>query len=125
MDAWNGAARQARTSAVKEVSRTETMMPTAFIFQYENQLFLTFCYRMVSVWNFQGVRVTVFWDHVLGGDPECNKYNIYITSDQRLIISYCKLHDDCHADVDALSGEGLCTSLETFRVQRHWMLPMQ
>ena len=29
------------------------MTPTAFIFLYENQLFLTFKHRTVAVWNFR------------------------------------------------------------------------
>eukprot|EP00961_Rhodomonas_salina_P255767 3456350-Rhodomonas_salina.3 len=30
------------------------MTPSAFIFLYENQLFLTFRHRNVAVWNFRG-----------------------------------------------------------------------
>lgn len=76
-----------------EVSRTEFMTPSAFIFLYENQLFLTFRNRTVAVWNFRGVLVTSFEDHLLW-HPDCNTNNIYITSDQDLIISYCKAHPD-------------------------------
>ena len=36
-----------------EVKETEHMTPTAFIFLYENQLFLTFKHRTVAVWNFR------------------------------------------------------------------------
>lgn len=76
-----------------EVSRTEFMTPSAFIFLYENQLFLTFRNRTVSVWNFRGELVTSFEDHQLW-HPDCNTNNIYITSDQDLIISYCKADSD-------------------------------
>jgi hypothetical protein len=72
-----------------EVSRTEFMTPSAFIFLHELQLFLTFRNRAVSVWNFRGELVTSFEDHLLW-HPDCNTNNIYITSDQDLIISYCK-----------------------------------
>ncbi|XP_006654554.3 uncharacterized protein LOC102703307 [Oryza brachyantha] len=72
-----------------EVSRTEFMTPSAFIFLYELQLFLTFRNRSVAVWNFRGELVTSFEDHLLW-HPDCNTNNIYITSDQDLIISYCK-----------------------------------
>lgn len=65
------------------------MTPSAFIFLYENQLFLTFRNRTVAVWNFRGELVTKFEDHLLW-HPDCNTNNIYITSDQDLIISYCK-----------------------------------
>lgn len=66
------------------------MTPSAFIFLYENQLFLTFRNRTVAVWNFRGELVTSFEDHLLW-HPDCNTNNIYITSDQDLIISYCKV----------------------------------
>lgn len=76
-----------------EVSRAEFMTPSAFIFLYENQLFLTFRDRTVAVWNFRGELVTSFEDHLLW-HPDCNTNNIYITSDQDLIISYCKADSD-------------------------------
>lgn len=69
------------------------MTPSAFIFLYENQLFLTFRNRTVAVWNFRGELVTSFEDHLLW-HPDCNTNNIYITSDQDLIISYCKADSD-------------------------------
>lgn len=81
------------------MSRTEFMTPSAFIFLYENQLFLTFRNRTVAVWNFRGELVTSFEDHLLW-HPDCNTNNIYITSDQDLIISYCK------ADSEDLMSEG-------------------
>ncbi|KAL2612958.1 hypothetical protein R1flu_024650 [Riccia fluitans] len=82
-----------RNSQLTEVSRTEFMTPSAFIFLYENQLFLTFRNRTVAVWNFRGELVTSFEDHLLWY-PDCNTNNIYITSEQDLIISYCKAHPD-------------------------------
>lgn len=84
---------QARNSDLMEVSRTEFMTPSAFIFLYENQLFLTFRNRTVAVWNFRGELVTSFEDHLLW-HSDCNTNNIYITSDQDLIISYCKVESD-------------------------------
>ncbi|KAK4773092.1 hypothetical protein SAY87_028111 [Trapa incisa] len=82
-----------QNAELMEVSKTEFMTPSAFIFLYENQLFLTFKQRMVSVWNFRGELVTSFEDHLLW-HPDCNTNNIYITSDQDLIISYCKADPD-------------------------------
>ncbi|KAG5224516.1 serine/arginine repetitive matrix protein [Salix suchowensis] len=82
-----------RNFDLTEVSRTEFMTPSAFIFLYENQLFLTFRNRTVAVWNFRGELVTSFEDHLLW-HPDCNTNNIYITSDQDLIISYCKADSD-------------------------------
>ncbi|GMY08413.1 hypothetical protein FCV25MIE_03652 [Fagus crenata] len=82
-----------RNFELTEVSRTEFMTPSAFIFLYENQLFLTFRDRTVAVWNFRGELVTSFEDHLLW-HPDCNTNNIYITSDQDLIISYCKADSD-------------------------------
>ncbi|XP_031491166.1 uncharacterized protein LOC116258157 [Nymphaea colorata] len=78
-----------RDSKIIEVSRTEFMIPSAFIFLYENHLFLTFRNQTVAVWNFRGELVTSFEDHLLW-HPDCNTNNIYITIDQELIISYCK-----------------------------------
>jgi hypothetical protein len=86
-----------RNGQLTEVSRTEFMTPSAFIFLYENQLFLTFRNRTVAVWNFRGELVTSFEDHLLWY-PDCNTNNIYITSEQDLIISYCKAHADKSAD---------------------------
>ncbi|KAL9239898.1 hypothetical protein vseg_014174 [Gypsophila vaccaria] len=82
-----------RDSEITEVSKTDFMTPSAFIFLYENQLFLTFRNRTVAVWNFRGELVTSFEDHLLW-HPDCNTNNIYITSDQDLIISYCKTDSD-------------------------------
>lgn len=84
---------QVRNFELTEVSKTEFMTPSAFIFLYENQLFLTFRNRTVAVWNFRGELVTSFEDHLLW-HPDCNTNNIYITSDQDLIISYCKADSD-------------------------------
>ena len=39
-----------------------------------------------------GEKVTTFEDHTLW-HPDCNTNNIYITSQQDLIISYCKQSD--------------------------------
>lgn len=93
-----------RNAEQTEVSRTEFMTPSAFIFLYENQLFLTFRNRTVAVWNFRGELVTSFEDHLLW-HPDCNTNNIYITSDQDLIISYCK------ADTDEQWNEGSAGSI--------------
>lgn len=77
------------TGACIEVANTQFMNPSAFIFLYENHLFLTFRDRQVEVWNFKGELVTSFEDHLLW-HPNCNTNNIYITQEQDLIVSYCK-----------------------------------
>nr|XP_029119454.1 uncharacterized protein LOC105042025 isoform X5 [Elaeis guineensis] len=89
-----------RNSDLIEVNRSEFMTPSAFIFLYENHLFLTFRNRTVSVWNFRGELVTSFEDHLLW-HPDCNTNNIYITSDQDLIISYCKAEDGSEDEGEA------------------------
>ncbi|KAG1358840.1 hypothetical protein COCNU_08G002860 [Cocos nucifera] len=89
-----------RNSNLIEVSRSEFMTPSAFIFLYENHLFLTFRNRTVAVWNFRGELVTSFEDHLLW-HPDCNTNNIYITSDQDLIISYCKAEDGSEDEGEA------------------------
>ncbi|KAL2317554.1 hypothetical protein Fmac_031430 [Flemingia macrophylla] len=98
-----------RTFELTEVSRIEFMTPSAFIFLYENQLFLTFRNRTVAVWNFRGELVTSFEDHLLW-HPDCNTNNIYITSDQDLIISYCK------ADSDESCSEGNAGSINVSNI---------
>ncbi|XP_010932376.1 uncharacterized protein [Elaeis guineensis] len=92
--------RDVRNSNLIEVSRSEFMTPSAFIFLYENHLFLTFRNRTVAVWNFRGELVTSFEDHLLW-HPDCNTNNIYITSDQDLIISYCKAEDGSEDEGEA------------------------
>ena len=82
-----------RSGTRTEVPSSQFMTPSAFIFLYENQLFLTFRQRNVAVWNFRGEKVTSFEDHTLW-HPDCNTNNIYITSQQDLIISYCKQSSD-------------------------------
>lgn len=93
-----------RNFELKQVSKTDFLTPAAFIFLYENQLFLTFRDRTVAVWNFRGELVTSFEDHLLW-NPDCNTNNIYITSNQDLIISYCK------ADFDGSSGNDKAASI--------------
>jgi hypothetical protein len=77
------------SSELIEVSATKFMTPSAFIFLYENNLFLTFRNRTVAVWNLRGELVTSFKDHLLW-HHNCSTNDVYITSDQDLIISYCK-----------------------------------
>ncbi|KAL7582438.1 hypothetical protein Lser_V15G42957 [Lactuca serriola] len=62
----------------------------------------------VSVWNFKGELVTSFEDHVLW-HPDCNTNNIYITSDQDLIISFCKPTDS--DDQSTIYGDGKVGSI--------------
>lgn len=48
-----------------EIPQNEFPTPSAFIFLYENHLFLTFKDSQVFAWNFKGQVVTKFEDHVL------------------------------------------------------------
>ncbi len=41
----------------RQVPTRDFLTPAAFIFLYENQLFLTFRQRTVAVWNFRGEKV--------------------------------------------------------------------
>lgn len=76
------------------VERSHFLMPNAFIFLYESELFLTFQHKEVSVWNFRGERVTTFEDHTLF-HAESNTSSIYITQQQDIIVSYCQQDSDC------------------------------
>lgn len=71
-------AEQVRDSSCKKVSQADFATPSAFIFLYENQRFLTFRGRDVTVWNFRGELVTEFEEHKLWHE-DCNTNNIYIT----------------------------------------------
>jgi len=62
--------------------------PSAFIFLYESQLFLTFFNHNVSVWNFKGDLVAKFEDHILS--TESNSNNISMNKYQDTIVSFCK-----------------------------------
>ena len=77
------------TGSVTSVSKTDFVTPSAFIFLYENNLFLTFRQRTVTVWNFRGEQVTAFEDHTLW-HPETSTNNIFITAAQDYIISFCR-----------------------------------
>ncbi|KAJ4762044.1 Transducin/WD40 repeat-like superfamily protein [Rhynchospora pubera] len=94
-----------RSLELTEVSSTDFLTPSAFIFLYEKNLFLTFRNRTVAVWNFRGELVTSFEDHLLW-HPDCSSNNIYITSEQDLIISYCKAHDPSHPPLPSPSPSG-------------------
>eukprot|EP00873_Tetraselmis_striata_P021594 jgi/Tetstr1/441858/TSEL_030069.t1 len=88
-----------RSGETREVPRTESMAPAAFIFLYDNSMFLTFQQRAVSVWNFAGELVTQFQEQQLW-HPDARTNNIYITAQQELIISYCQDEDTLWAQRD-------------------------
>ena len=103
------------THEVTHVSKTEFLTPSAFIFLYENNLFLTFRQRQVTVWNFKGEQVTSFEDHTLW-HPDTNTNNIFITAAQDYIISYCKPKEQITAasslsNPDATRGENAVRSV--------------
>jgi len=77
------------TGERNEVLSTDFLTPTAFIFLYESLSFLTFLANTVRTWDFRGDPISRFEDHILW-HPDCNTNNIYITSRQDLIVSYCK-----------------------------------
>ena len=76
------------------VDRSHFLLPNAFIFLYESELFLTFQNRQVSVWNFSGERVTAFEDHTLFSQDSSTNC-IYITQKQDIIVSHCHQDGDC------------------------------
>ncbi|KAF3339694.1 hypothetical protein FCM35_KLT15465 [Carex littledalei] len=93
-----------------EVSSTDFLTPSAFIFLYENNLFLTVRNRTVAVWNFKGELVTSFEDHLLW-HPDCSTNNIYITREQDLIISYCKADEPSPSPSDEPPGDATVISM--------------
>ncbi|XP_072953639.1 uncharacterized protein [Typha angustifolia] len=89
-----------RNMKLTDVDKNEFRTPSAFIFLYENNLFLTFRDRTAAVWNFDGKLVTTFEDHKLW-HPRCNTNNIYVTTNQDLIISYCRITDGSITEEEA------------------------
>jgi len=77
------------TMAHVRVPEATFSTPQAFIFLYENQMFLTFKKNQVTVWNLDGELVTQFEDHTLW-EAQCNTNNIFITKRQDQILSYCR-----------------------------------
>lgn len=59
----------------------------------------------VAVWNFKGQLVTSFEDHILL-DRECNTNNIYITSEQDVLISCCHCSQHRRRDIEDENDEG-------------------
>lgn len=72
-----------------EVSGTESITPTTIMFLSENQLYLTIRNSKLAVWNLDGEIVSSFEDLFLW-HPDLDTNKIYITTDEDLIISYCK-----------------------------------
>lgn len=83
-----------RTGDTNEVDKSHLLTPSAFMFLYESELFLTFQQRNICVWNFQGERVSDFEDHTLYRS-DASTSSIYITQNQDVIISYCRQHYGC------------------------------
>lgn len=102
-----------RDGTVCEVDRYEFPTPRAFIFLYDTQLFLTFRKRIPHVWNFRGELVTSFEDHELMS-KSCMTNNMYITSDQSTIISYCRARDRTSHSVTSSSGWGTINFANVF-----------
>ena len=91
-----------RTGDTIRVPEHRFETPSAFIFLYENQLFLTFRENTVTVWNLSGDKITSFEDHELW-HPDCNTNNIYITAKQDIIVSFCRDHASTSCE-DGMAG---------------------
>nr|CAD1827369.1 unnamed protein product [Ananas comosus var. bracteatus] len=84
-----------RTSELIEVVDTEFFNPSALIFLYRKNLFMCFQGTKLEVWSFHGELFTSFEDHTLQHGI-VNSNNIYITDDQEIIISYCKVGEESY-----------------------------
>nr|CAD1827276.1 unnamed protein product [Ananas comosus var. bracteatus] len=84
-----------RTSELIEVVDTEFFNPSALIFLYRKNLFMCFQGTKLEVWSFHGELFTSFEDHTLR-HGNVNSNNIYITDDQEIIISYCKVGEESY-----------------------------
>jgi len=85
------------------VPENEFATPNAFVFLYEQQLFLTFANQTIKVFNFRGEIVTEFEDHQLY-HINCTTNNIYINTDQDLIISYCRTKSSSNSSSEDADG---------------------
>ncbi len=56
-----------------EFSESQFPTPAAFIFLYENALFLTFTKRQIATWNFKGQKIAQFEDHDNWSEERRNK----------------------------------------------------
>lgn len=101
-----------RSGDVIRVPECRFQTPSAFIFLYENQLFLTFRANSVTVWNLAGDKVTSFEDHELW-HPDCNTNNIYITAKQDIIVSFCQDHSTTEHGHASLKGSVNISSIFT------------
>ena len=88
-----------KTSKVVNIPKSQFLTPSAFIFLYESQLFLTLRHRQVSLWNCKGELVTSFEDHTLW-HPGANTNTTYITKRQDLLMSYCKADDSQNGSIN-------------------------
>lgn len=93
--AWFKPSKQVRTSELIEVVDTEFFNPSALIFLYRKNLFMCFQGTKLEVWSFHGELFTSFEDNTLQHGI-VNSNNIYITDDQEIIISYCKVGEESY-----------------------------
>ena len=75
------ATAEADPPVIREIGCTKFLTPSAFIFLYEAELFLTFRDLNVHVWDFQGKQLQQF------RNQQSQSNAVYITSSQDLIIS--------------------------------------
>jgi len=79
-----------RNNEVIVVSSLQFITPSAFVFLYEHQIFLTFQNHSINVWDFKGYLITSnFENHKLWNTSD-NISISYITNAQDTIISFCK-----------------------------------
>jgi WD40 repeat protein len=101
-----------RSGDVIRVPEQRFQTPSAFIFLYENQLFLTFRENTVTVWNLSGDKITSFEDHELW-HPDCNTNNIYITAKQDIIVSFCRDKSTTEHGLSSIKGAVNISSIFT------------
>ena len=101
-----------RSGDVIRVPEQRFQTPSAFIFLYENQLFLTFRENTVTVWNLSGDKITSFEDHELW-HPDCITNSIYITAKQDIIVSFCRDKSTTEHGLSSIKGAVNISSIFT------------
>mmetsp|Transcript_12843 Transcript_12843/g.41033 ORF Transcript_12843/g.41033 Transcript_12843/m.41033 type:complete len:232 (+) Transcript_12843:822-1517(+) len=87
-----------RTRATFQVAAGQLQAPSLTLHLYERSLFLAVSQRALAVFSLQGDRLLGMKDHMLWCDGESAMSNLYVTTAQDFVLSYCARPDtDCRA----------------------------
>mmetsp|Transcript_48788 Transcript_48788/g.156855 ORF Transcript_48788/g.156855 Transcript_48788/m.156855 type:complete len:472 (+) Transcript_48788:113-1528(+) len=78
-----------RTRATFQVAAGQLQAPSSTLHLYERNLFLAVSQRALAVFSLQGDRLLGMEDHTLWCDGESAMSNLYVTTAQDFVLSYC------------------------------------